>query len=90
MRHPLEHGPAHGPYPTVSGRMRHPPRRTRSSGIPSDYLPQYLQKDEETLKRHFIPTNKRLWTVDRFEDFLAARSKLIWSETAALLAELGE
>ncbi len=55
---------------------------------PEDYLPDYLQKDERTLGRHFIPTNKRLWTMDRFEDFLDARLKLIWNETAALLDEL--
>jgi hypothetical protein len=55
---------------------------------PEEYLADYLHKDEETLKRHFIPTSKRLWTLDGFEDFLDARLKLMWNETAALLDEL--
>jgi hypothetical protein len=53
---------------------------------PEDYLPQY---DEDILQRHLIPVNKKLWKMDRFEDFLDARLRLIWEKTATLLEELG-
>lgn len=53
---------------------------------PEEYLPQY---DEDILRRHLIPVNRKLWKMDKFEDFLDARLRLIWEKTAALLDELG-
>jgi len=44
----------------------------------SQPLDQWLKdKDEAFLKLHCIPTNKRLWKIERFEDFITARQKLI-------------
>ena len=39
---------------------------------------EYLRKfSESELKRHYIPTDKRLWHIENFEEFLEERRKLI-------------
>jgi uncharacterized protein YaaQ len=44
---------------------------------PSVYLPQVEEKFPGSLNAQFIPMDKTLWEVDRYEDFLEARRKLI-------------
>ena len=44
---------------------------------PSDYLAQVEKKYPGSLAKQFIPSNQQLWCVEAFEDFLAARRKLI-------------
>lgn len=44
---------------------------------PSVYLPQVEEKFPGSLTAQFIPMDKTLWEVDRYEDFLEARRKLI-------------
>ena len=55
---------------------------------PGNYLADYVEADSKMLEEHLIPTNKKLWSVDRFEDFLDARLNLIWKQTKELLNEL--
>jgi hypothetical protein len=52
---------------------------------PEDYLKRF---DEDVLEKHFIPLNTKLWKLDRFEDFLDARLKLIAKEAASLMETL--
>lgn len=55
--------------------------------LPVKYIPEYL-KDKDVLEEHFIPDKKHLWEINRVEDFLDARLKLIWKATNDLLDEL--
>jgi hypothetical protein len=41
---------------------------------PGQYLPGIAR---ERLEQQFVPMDERLWTVDRFQDFLAARRELL-------------
>jgi hypothetical protein len=45
-------------------------------------------RDASVLDQHFIPTDKKLWKINRFEDFLEERLKLIWKATKDLLEKL--
>src|SRR5207245_822752 len=44
---------------------------------PSDYLGQVEQQYPGALAKQFIPSNQHLWRIEAFEEFLAARRKLI-------------
>ena len=55
---------------------------------PENYLAEYVKSDIKMLEQHFIPTNKKFWSVDRFEGFLDTRLNLIWKQTKELLDEL--
>ncbi|MCC6575007.1 MAG: DUF262 domain-containing protein [Planctomycetes bacterium] len=44
-------------------------------------------KDADYFEMHKIPTDKDLWKVDRFEDFIDARKKLLKKEFSYLLAK---
>ncbi len=44
---------------------------------PALYLAEIDQKYPGALEKQFIPTDRSLWEVDRFEDFLARRRELI-------------
>lgn len=44
---------------------------------PVDYLPNIENAYPGALKNQFIPTNPELWKLERFEEFLAERRKLI-------------
>ena len=52
---------------------------------PAEYLPRY---DKAVLEQHFIPTDGKVWNIDRYEDFLAKRFALIWKATKSLMEEL--
>jgi hypothetical protein len=55
---------------------------------PDAYLAEYAKSDINMLEEHLIPTNRKLWSVDRFEDFLDARLNLIWKQTKELINTL--
>jgi hypothetical protein len=55
---------------------------------PEIYLANYASADDTLLEDHFIPSNKKLWNFDAFEDFLETRLKLIWRKTKELLDDL--
>jgi hypothetical protein len=44
---------------------------------PADYLAQVEKKYPGALGKQFVPSNQQLWHIEAFEDFLAARRKLI-------------
>jgi hypothetical protein len=52
-----------------------------------DALPEqwFADKDGAYLDRHLIPTDSKLWKMDRFEDFITARKKLILEKFKSLV-----
>src|SRR5258706_8821430 len=58
------------------------------AGGKSDTLPDewFKDKDDAYLDRHLIPHDPTLWKLDRFEDFIAERKKLIKAKFAYLLS----
>ena len=57
---------------------------TENSGKRERPLDQWLAtRSPEYFKRHFIPTDNSLWRIDRFEEFLLARRKLLRARLAA-------
>lgn len=44
---------------------------------PEDYLEEVEQKFPGAVASHWIPTDRALWKVDRYRDFLAARRELL-------------
>lgn len=46
----------------------------KSDTTPTDW---FEDKDDDYLNLHLVPKNKSLWAMERFEDFLAERKKLI-------------
>jgi len=48
-----------------------------SDNPPSEYLPELIERYPDILKKHLIPEDQSLWTVERYEDFLDTRRKLI-------------
>ncbi len=57
-------------------------------GGKSDTLPEvwFADKDDNYLNMHLIPGDRKLWTIERFEDFIEARKNLIRDKFAYLLA----
>jgi len=57
------------------------------SGGKSDTPPDdwFKDKEPEYLERHLIPPDPALWKVDRFEDFIVARKKLIRNKFSYLI-----
>jgi hypothetical protein len=52
---------------------------------PNEYLTRF---DEDVLRTHCIPLNRKLWKMDRFEDFLVERFRLISKASAGLIEYL--
>jgi hypothetical protein len=44
---------------------------------PISYLAEIADHDPERLEAQMVPMDPRLWELDRFEDFLAARRELL-------------
>jgi hypothetical protein len=51
-------------------------RKIRASK-PKDYLKDVSSHDESRLAAQFVPLNRNLWELDRFEDFLRERRRLL-------------
>ena len=62
-------------------------REKNGAGGKRDILPGdwFKDKGDAYLKKHLIPPNSELWTLDRFEDFITARQELIRSKFSNLL-----
>jgi hypothetical protein len=62
-------------------------REENGAGGKSDTLPEewFVGKDKAYLDKHLIPADLNLWKLDRFEDFMAARKKLIRERFKSLL-----
>ncbi|MDA1055788.1 MAG: DUF1524 domain-containing protein [Planctomycetota bacterium] len=63
-------------------------QQENGAGGKSDTLPNewFAGKDAAYLELHMIPHDPNLWKLERFEDFVAERKKLIRSQFAYLLA----
>lgn len=48
-----------------------------SAKLPKDYFAVYEAKHPGVLASHWIPVDRRLWEVDNYRDFLAARRELL-------------
>jgi hypothetical protein len=59
------------------------------AGGKSDTLPEvwFADKPESYLDRHLIPRNKDLWEINRFEDFIEERKRMIRAKFAYLLSQ---
>lgn len=56
---------------------------------PAIYLPEVLEKKgEENFRKHCIPTDKRLWNIDKYPEFIAERRKLLTDMINSYLKEL--
>lgn len=62
-------------------------REENGAGGKFDILPEkwFDDKPEEYLDMHLIPKNKELWKLDRFEEFVRERQKLIRNKFSFLL-----
>lgn len=59
-----------------------------SNKYPHEYLEQIETKYPGALERQFIPKNKSLWNLEKYEDFLIERRKLIADEMNIFLETL--
>ena len=50
--------------------------------LPKDW---FKDKGDEYLRKHLIPTDKDLWEIERFEDFIEARKELILEKFSYLI-----
>jgi hypothetical protein len=62
-------------------------REENGSGGKGDTLPEewFADKDKDYLNKHLIPADPDLWKMDRFEDFIEERKKLIRERFKSLL-----
>lgn len=62
-------------------------REENGAGGKSDTPPKdwFAGKDDDYLDKHLIPKDPALWELDRFEDFVEARKKLIRDKFSGLL-----
>jgi hypothetical protein len=59
--------------------------RILSNKEPAEYLGKF---SESELRRHYIPTDKRLWRIENFEEFLEERRKLILEGISEIFGHL--
>ena len=52
---------------------------------PEDYLAEIADNDPSRLEAQFVPMDRGLWKLDRFEEFLAARRQLLASAMTEVL-----
>lgn len=48
-----------------------------SAKLPQEYFPHYEAKHPGVLASHWIPMDERLWKIENYRDFLAARRELL-------------
>ncbi len=53
------------------------PNRKISNREPGVYLAEIADKNSRRLEAQFIPMDKKLWRLDRFQDFLATRREML-------------
>jgi len=61
-----------------------------SDDRPATYFPEVKQKYSGALANQFIPDNPELWKMDRYEDFLATRRKMLADGINSLMSGLLE
>jgi len=65
-------------------------REENGAGGKWDTLPEdwFAGKDKDYLGKHLIPNDPNLWKMDRFEEFIEQRKKLIREHFRSLLVPL--
>lgn len=63
------------------------PNKKISSRPPEEYLAEIADKHSDRLEAQSIPMDRKLWRVERFQDFLAARRELLATAVNELIAE---
>jgi hypothetical protein len=53
--------------------------------LPEEWFAKRVIEEPDYLQKHLIPTNRDLWKLDRFEDFIEERKKLLREHFKALL-----
>jgi len=61
------------------------PNKQISKREPSEYLSEIADKHPERLIAQSVPMDRKLWKLDRFQDFLAARRQLLAEAVTDLL-----
>lgn len=59
-----------------------------SDRLPQDYFPEVEEAHKGALASQWIPSDKALWTIERFRDFLEARKALLATELNRRMEEL--
>lgn len=59
-----------------------------SKRAPAEYLPEYEAKNPGVLKSQWIPSDRALWELDRYPDFLEERRRLLADSANGFLASL--
>lgn len=62
--------------------------RSIGAHLPEEYFPRVEAKSPGALASQWIPTDKNLWRIENYRDFLVARRKLLAAEANTRLAEL--
>jgi hypothetical protein len=57
---------------------------------PNEYFRVYQRRNPGTIESHWIPTDPRLWKVERYLDFLAERRRLLAEAANAFLDKLAK
>ncbi len=63
-------------------------QQENGAGGKSDTLPEiwFADKDESYLEMHMIPRDRNLWKIDRFEEFITARQRIVLERFRHLLS----
>ena len=59
-----------------------------SAKLPEDYFPYYEDMHPGVLASHWIPDDPKLWTIENYHDFLAARRNLLAQAANDFLGQL--
>ncbi len=57
----------------------------KSDTLPEVWFASRLREEKDYLDMHLIPKDPELWKLDRFDDFIAERKKLIRQQFSYLL-----
>jgi hypothetical protein len=62
------------------------PNRKISMRPPNEYLAEIADRHPERLEAQSVPTNRELWRVERYQEFLAARREMLAARVNDLIA----
>ncbi len=62
------------------------PSRAQEKLLPEEYLPKVEEEQPGALRAQCVPLDRSLWSLDRYEEFLTARARLLANEMNEYLA----
>ena len=68
--------------------IRHDDNLKIGAKPPAEYLPALEEKNQGVLASQWIPKDRRLWRVERYDDFLEARRTLLADASNAFVSDL--